>query len=68
MEDLEVYNFSMINEFSFFDALLLGRDEFYNYVDGYYFKTYGVNIQINNMDIDFIQDGINIKLTNWQLV
>lgn len=40
----------------------LSKDEFYNFLDEEYKRIFGIEINIIDMKLDFIKDGLKIKI------
>lgn len=45
-----------------FFLLKLYKDEFYNFLDEEYKRIFGIEINIIDMKLDFIKDGLKIKI------
>ena len=51
-----------IKEICPFFLLKLSKDEFYNFLDEEYKRIFGIEINIIDIKLDFIKDGLKIKI------
>lgn len=54
-----------VNGIAPFDLFRLGKDGFYKYLDNFYERKFGKEIEILEAELTFIKDGIKIKIITY---
>jgi len=58
-----MYNgIDIVDEIEPFDLMRWSRDEFYNFLDGFYHKKFGVEVEVLEAEVSFIKNGLHVRV------